>query len=505
MSELDSPLLDKQQHIKYWQRCHKTYLPSPYTAYDSTRLTFACFTISALDLLSVPLTSFERIAIRRWVLSLQHPEGGFCGSSTHALPGQEAYKGTANIAATFFALVLLGLAAENEEEAKSAFKGVDRVRLLKWLRGLQREDGSYGQNMWDGEIVGGRDMRHSYLASCIRWMLRGDVKEGDEGWVEDMDVDKMVAHIKRGQTYDGGVAESSQHESHAGYAYCAIGALSLLDRPLDSTAVHPPENALKEGVPNREGLMQFLASRPFSYLPQEEESDEVEENFIESNLGETGYGHVGFNGRWNKKADTCYCWWVGGTLSMLGNTSIINVLPSRRYLLDVTQHRIGGFSKAVGGPPDMYHSYLGLAALATMGDPDLKEFDVGPQRAPHLTRSIGPAPALRTKSHPNQIILIRREFINRQTQPTMSDSTPQDTAEASKGDTQAWSDDKRRKFETKSKSEFYDPCQEAAQRSYRCLFRNGGDKNMCGEYFQAYRDCKQEWTEKRRKEGKGWF
>ncbi|KAJ4113233.1 geranylgeranyl transferase type-1 subunit beta [Fusarium equiseti] len=373
----DIPLLDKQQHIKYWQRCHKTYLPSPYTAYDSTRLTFACFIISALDLLSVPLTPSERIAIRRWVLSLQHPEGGFCGSSTHALPGQEAYKGTANIAATFFALVLLGLAAENEEEARSAFKGVDRVRLLKWLKGLQREDGSFGQNFWEGKIVGGRDMRHSYLASCIRWMLRGDVKEGDEGWVEDLDVDKMVAHIRGGQTYDGGVAESSQHESHAGYAYCAIGALSLLDRPLDSTAVHPPENALKEGVPNREGLIQFLASRPFSYLPQEEESDEVEENFIESKLGDTDYGHVGFNGRWNKKADTCYCWWVGGTLSMLGNTSIINVLPSRRYLLDITQHRIGGFSKAVGGPPDMYHSYLGLAALATMGDTDLKEFDVG--------------------------------------------------------------------------------------------------------------------------------
>ncbi|KAI1046153.1 hypothetical protein LB505_008901 [Fusarium chuoi] len=65
MSEAGSPLLDKQQHIKYWQRCHKTYLPSPYTAYDSTRLTFACFIISALDILSVPLTHTERGAIRR--------------------------------------------------------------------------------------------------------------------------------------------------------------------------------------------------------------------------------------------------------------------------------------------------------------------------------------------------------------------------------------------------------------------------------------------------------
>ncbi|KAF5010374.1 hypothetical protein FDECE_3490 [Fusarium decemcellulare] len=76
---------------------------------------------------------------------------------------------------------------------------------------------------------------------------------------------------------------------------------------------------------------------------------------------------------------------------------------------------------------------------------------------------------------------------------------------ADSGAADSWSDDKRRKFETKSKSEYYDPCQEAAQRSYRCLFRNGGDKNMCGEYFQAYRDCKQAWTERRRKEGKGWF
>lgn len=56
---------------------------------------------------------------------------------------------------------------------------------------------------------------------------------------------------------------------------------------------------------------------------------------------------------------------------------MIDVPPSRRYLLDITQHVVGGFSKAVDGPPDLYHSYLGLAALATMGDADLKEFDVG--------------------------------------------------------------------------------------------------------------------------------
>ncbi|KAM3526802.1 hypothetical protein MY4038_006669 [Beauveria bassiana] len=63
-----------------------------------------------------------------------------------------------------------------------------------------------------------------------------------------------------------------------------------------------------------------------------------------------------------------------------------------------------------------------------------------------------------------------------------------------------WTGEAKQKFATKSKSEFYDPCQEAAQRSYKCLYRNNGDKSMCTDYFQAYRDCKQAWTEKRRKD-----
>ncbi|KFA65085.1 hypothetical protein S40285_03127 [Stachybotrys chlorohalonatus IBT 40285] len=79
------------------------------------------------------------------------------------------------------------------------------------------------------------------------------------------------------------------------------------------------------------------------------------------------------------------------------------------------------------------------------------------------------------------------------------------TPEGQKPEPEPWNEDSRQKFQTKSRSEFYDPCQEAASRSYKCLYRNGGDKTMCGEYFQAYRDCKQAWTEKRRKEAKGFW
>ena len=62
---------------------------------------------------------------------------------------------------------------------------------------------------------------------------------------------------------------------------------------------------------------------------------------------------------------------------MLGNMDLVNAPPSSAFLLDVTQHRIGGFSKFADGPPDIYHSYLGLAALALLGEKGLKEFDVG--------------------------------------------------------------------------------------------------------------------------------
>ncbi|RMZ06840.1 hypothetical protein D0860_05366 [Hortaea werneckii] len=50
------------------------------------------------------------------------------------------------------------------------------------------------------------------------------------------------------------------------------------------------------------------------------------------------------------------------------------------------------------------------------------------------------------------------------------------------------------RFQGKRHSEYFDPCQEAADRSLKCLRRNGGDRGMCTDYFQAYKDCKQRWV-----------
>ncbi|KAF4584041.1 geranylgeranyl transferase type I beta subunit [Ophiocordyceps camponoti-floridani] len=437
-------VLDRARHVSYWQRCQRSFLPTDYTSNDSSRLTLAFFIVSALDLLSVPLTAGDRHAVRKWVLSLQHPGGGFCGSATHALDGQRAGLGTANLAATSFALLLLA------------------------------------------SVAGG----------------------GEDAWVEDVDVDALVGHVRRGQTYDGGLAETSRHESHAGYAYCGVAALHMLDRPLSSSGIGGGGKSIESGIGDRSALVDFLAQRQFRYLAREEEACQASDgdNLIEHRLGfEQDCSHVGCNGRWNKKADTCYCWWVAAALDMLDGRDVVNEGPARRYLLDITQHRIGGFAKSAGGPPDLFHSYLGLAALALLGEQGLREMDV----------------ALCCSRHMPQRSVVRRQFLGRgddiilasrteaSTSPTWQRHTqPSDpmasTAPPDK-EPKPWTDETKTKFRSKPKSEFLDPCQEAAQRSYKCLYRNGGDKSMCNEYFQAYRDCKEAWTKRWREErGRYW-
>ncbi|PSR84109.1 terpenoid cyclases/protein prenyltransferase alpha-alpha toroid [Coniella lustricola] len=446
------PPLDKARHLRYWQRCLRSMLPHHYTSMDSSRLSLCYFIIVAVDLLSTDtdkpiLTASDRLRVRSWVLSCQHPLGGFAGSPTHIFSPEHQHsdRENANVAGTFFALLLLALVAEDESDAnegpktgsaQAAFAGVDRVKILRWLRRLQRpDDGSFGEVVYyspgmseknggqddqqESLVGGGRDMRYCYLAAAIRWMLRGDVPPDHPDYVEDIDVPALVNHIRRGQTYDGGFAESWRHESHAGYGYCAVAALALLDRPLQATSTASTEDSaiehtalpyqsetIKQGIPSTSAFISWCFSRQFVYLSKEDQQDEDEDeddpetaNFSLANLSSDSTTadakYIGFNGRCNKVADTCYVWWTLGSLAVIDlstssssplastsstTTTTPRVQPAatkaqRLFLLDKTQHLIGGFGKHPGSPPDVGHASLGLAALSTMGDPGLKRLD----------------------------------------------------------------------------------------------------------------------------------
>jgi geranylgeranyl transferase type-1 subunit beta len=222
MANAHDPPLDVELHLRYWAMCFRAPLPHHYLGNESNRMALAYFMVSSVDLLTPPdhpkpiLPAAERPRLREWILAHQHASGGFCGSPSLVLPVGEHRgwdfanqtpepdkSGHANLASTAFALQLLAILAD-DDTAASAYAGVDRARTLGWLRRLQREDGSFGETLVElpgrGWFVGGGyDMRYSYLAAMVRWILRGDVQPGDDAWVEDFDTGKMVEYIKNTQ------------------------------------------------------------------------------------------------------------------------------------------------------------------------------------------------------------------------------------------------------------------------------------------------------------------
>lgn len=91
----------------------------------------------------------------------------------------------------------------------------------------------------------------------------------------------------------------------------------------------------------------------------------------------TSTPYSGMCGRPCKPADTCYAFWAGASLSLLSSSHLSSNSSLRHYLLALTQHPImGGFSKFPGDKwADLYHSYLGLAALSLVSTEAEREGD----------------------------------------------------------------------------------------------------------------------------------
>ena len=192
-----SPTFHKARHIKYWLRCLKTLLPTTYTGNDSQRMTFAFFTLSALDILDALFdhtSAEERQEYVDWILRCEHPDGGFRGfTGADGGCGVEVKQegrcwDPANLAATFFALAALMVLAE----------GMERIRkreCLEWVGRLQRKDGSFGEAIGRGGVIeGGEDTRYCYLAAGVRWILRrGEMEDA----VDDTNVESLLGYVQR--------------------------------------------------------------------------------------------------------------------------------------------------------------------------------------------------------------------------------------------------------------------------------------------------------------------
>jgi geranylgeranyl transferase type-1 subunit beta len=68
-------------------------------------------------------------------------------------------------------------------------------------------------------------------------------------------------------------------------------------------------------------------------------------------------------GRPNKPEDTCYSYWIGGTMHLLGMSHLLDGTSLREYVLSC-QTMFGGFGKVSGAMPDLLHSFYSLAWLS---------------------------------------------------------------------------------------------------------------------------------------------
>lgn len=193
------------------------------------------------------------------------------------------------------------------------------------------------------------------------------------------------------------MADEMYHEPHAGYTFCALGCLKFVHRIEDGSSGN--ENG-PLGPKDLQSMLRWLVSRqtdlddPGLDLPSDSEAHEDSDSAVDAENFRPIPLHqspdkstlnmsfcldpldAGMNGRTNKVADTCYAWWVCGSLHILGHPNLYNQEAVQRYLLQKTQHpALGGFGKTPGALPDLYHSYMGLAALGLTGFEGLKAVD----------------------------------------------------------------------------------------------------------------------------------
>jgi len=214
---------------------------------------------------------------------------------------------------------------------------VNRPAVAAGLAELQLPDGSF-QFSADGTE---NDMRFIYCAACVCYMLND---------FSAVDVEKAVRYIMSSLSYEGGFGQGPYLECHGGSTFCAVASLWLFKRM----------DAMTD--------LQIKRLRQWCHRRQES----------------------GFQGRPNKPVDTCYSFWIGGTLQILDSYEYTDKQFNRGYILSTQDNLTGGFGKWTTTTPDPLHSYMGIAALSLLGESDIKPLfvplNISQEAVSHLYR-----------------------------------------------------------------------------------------------------------------------
>ncbi|KIH87226.1 protein farnesyltransferase subunit beta [Sporothrix brasiliensis 5110] len=327
LNEFGVPHLDRKRHARF---LHKSLEPLPgiFVGYDPSRPWFLFWCLNGLHLLGEDVTPY-RARLVETARSMQNASGGFGGGH-----GQSSH-----LATTY--AVVMGLAIVGGE---ACYEAIDRRALWKWLCALKQPDGGFQMS-----VGGEEDVRGAYCAAVIISILNLplDLSPDSLAWTSDKPTlyTGLANYVQRCQTYEGGISAQPGSEAHGGYAFCALGCLSILDSPNRSIPRYL-------NVPR---LVSWLASR--QYAPE-----------------------GGFSGRTNKLVDGCYSHWVGDCWPLVeaslqrssdGVPKPPHSLFSRegliRYILCCCQDETkrGGLRDKPGRMSDPYHTCYVLSGLSS--------------------------------------------------------------------------------------------------------------------------------------------
>ncbi|KAK6234199.1 hypothetical protein QUC31_006605 [Theobroma cacao] len=348
------PYFDRDRHVAFLEMMYNL-IPHYYQSQEINRLTLAFFTISGLHLLQA-LDRVDKDRVANWVLSFQaHPQSkaelkngqfyGFHGSRTSQFPPDEnglSPYNAGHLASTYCALAILKTVGYN-------LLTIDKESILISMRNLQQPDGSFMPLHVGAET----DLRFVYCAAAVCFML--------EDW-SGMDREKAKEYILNCQSYDGGFGLSPGSESHGGGTYCAVASLRLMGYIEDDLL---SKNA-SSSIINVPLLLDWSMQAPLhSFAPRV-----ISSSPLLFSLKQRQATDGGFQGRANKASDTCYAFWIGAVLRILGGYKFIDKIALRSFLL-TCQSEFGGFSKYPEMQPDIYHSYYGCTAFSLLEEPGL--------------------------------------------------------------------------------------------------------------------------------------
>ena len=351
--------LRHEEQVGYLLKILEVGLPEHFVALDTTRLTGLYFAVLGLDILGA-LDKVDKKRVVDYVLAMQ-----ISADKTGLLPGHCGFIGSSFLGQAFGCyecgesgresgdllskMSFCSISAEAEVKVKATpaaaaaryMQGhlamaytslvvlqtldkdkihngcVDKKALVDGMKLLQQPDGSFCATLEGNEC----DMRFLYCACAVSAIL------GDWSAVN---VEAAVSYVKSCITYEGGISLVPGAEAHGGSCYTAVASLVLMGR-LDACL----------GERGKEALTCWCYSRV--------------------------HDEGGYNGRTNKETDSCYSFWVGATLSLLGAFDGSDHGPTLDFLLDRCQVKKpdrGGFCKSPEHSPDILHTFYTLCWLS---------------------------------------------------------------------------------------------------------------------------------------------